>query len=352
MIPLAINIKRYFSLQEFAVVFLAIVVSVSAGVGVFVCLKKEVVINDNGKQIVAKTMKTTVKEVLEQNRITLTSDDYISLGLDSRLQRIKKNEINIKRAVPINITADGQQTRLMTYRDTVGEALANSSIKLSEQDKLDGAALEDNIVRDVSFRIVRVSENEATEEIPIPFNVVNRENSRMDKGSEKVVREGKEGTVQKIYRVLFEDGKEVGRELAKQAIIANPIDKIVEFGTVLNHKTARGDTIRYSKVLDMRSTAYTASFADTGKYPGDPYFGITATGVRAKKGIIAVDPRVIPLGTRVYVEVAGNTPDYGYAVAGDTGGAIKNDLIDLYFDEQYTVNTWGTKRVKVYFLID
>lgn len=327
-------------------------VSVSAGVGVFLCLKKEVVINDNGKQIVVKTMKTTVKEVLDQNAISITSDDYISMKLDEKLQKIRKNEINIKRAIPVRILADGQEIKLMTCADTVGEVLSKSPVKLSELDKLDGTNPDDSIAEDMAIKIVRVKEEEAKEDIPLPFSVVSRENSRMDKGVEKVVRDGQEGIREKLYKVLFEDGKEVARELIKDAIVANPIDKIVEYGTVLNHKTARGDTIRYKKVLDMRSTAYTSSFADTGKNPGDPLFGITATGARAKKGIIAVDPRVIPLGTRLYVEVAGNTPDYGYAVAGDTGGAIKNDLIDLYFDESGTVNSWGTKRVKVYFLED
>jgi 3D (Asp-Asp-Asp) domain-containing protein len=140
--------------------------------------------------------------------------------------------------------------------------------------------------------------------------------------------------------------------LIKETIALNPVDKVVEFGTVLNHKTSRGDVVRYSKVMNMRATAYTASYADTGKSHGDPGFGVTYTGVKVRKGIIAVDPKVIPLGTRVYVEVAGSTPDYGYAVAADIGSAIKGDLIDLYFDGQATVNRWGCKRVKVYILDD
>jgi 3D (Asp-Asp-Asp) domain-containing protein len=74
--------------------------------------------------------------------------------------------------------------------------------------------------------------------------------------------------------------------------------------------------------------------------------------MRVRKGVIAVDPKVIPLGTKVYVEVAGNTPDYGYAVAADIGGAIKGDLIDLYFDSSDIVGRWGCKKVKVYILSD
>lgn len=128
MIPLAKNIKRYFSLKELAIVIVATVIAVSVGVGVFVNLKREVVINDNGSVITVKTMKTTVSEVLEQNAVKLEPYDYINLKLNARLQKLKKTEIYIKRAVPVNIYADGQEKRIMTYRDTVKEALADCSI--------------------------------------------------------------------------------------------------------------------------------------------------------------------------------------------------------------------------------
>lgn len=352
MLPLAKNITRYFSLKEISIVMLAIVISVSAGVGVFLNLKKEVTIDDNGKLFKVKTMKTTVKEVLEQNGLSIKPEDYISLPIDSKLQKTKNNEIYIKRAVPVNVFVDGQETKIWTYRDTVKEAFANSSIKISDGDRFEGVTPEDKIQKDMKIKVVRVKEDIVTENIPVPFNVITKENNRMDEGTEKVIVEGKEGTQEKQFKVVWEDGKEIARQLIKDAIVANPIDKIVEIGTVLNHKTTRGDVVRYSKVLNMRATAYTASFADTGKHPDHPLFGITATGIRAYKGVIAVDPRVIPLGTKVYVEIAGNIPDYGIALAADTGGAIKGDLIDLYFDDQDFVDRWGVKKVKVYILSD
>lgn len=357
MIPLAKNIKRYFSLKEAAIVLLAVVISVSAGIGVFSSLKSDVVIAVDGKQIDVKTMKTTVGEVLEQNGISVGTYDNMSdknskkLSFDSGLQKIGKNEIHIKRAVPVYVSVDGQEKKLMTYMDTVKEAFADS-IDLSSMDRLEGASLDDKIVKDMKIKVIRVKEDEVKEDIPIAFNETKRENNRLDKGVVRTAREGKEGIREKLYKIVLEDGIEVARSLKSDNVLANPIDRIVEFGTILNYRTSRGETLRYQKILGMRATAYTASYADTGKGPGDPGFGITYSGTRVKKGVIAVDPKVIPLGTRVYVEVAGDTPDYGYAVASDIGGAIKGDLIDLYFDDAKTVDRWGCKRVKVYVLIN
>ena len=309
MIPLAKNIKRFFSVKEIAILLIAVIVSVTAGLGVFMFLKKDVIINDNGSQLVFKTMKDTVGETLEQNNISVSPDDYISMSPDTALQRMKVNEIIIKRAVPVNILSDGTETQLMTYRDTVGEALAASPVKPGGLDRLEGVKPEDRIEKGMYIRIIRVKENILTEKESVPYQTLKRENTRLNKGTEKVVKKGEEGIREKQYKVVTEDGKQVLRQLVKDSVVLAPINMIMEFGTVLNHKTARGDTVRYKKVLDMKATAYTASFKDTGKHPGDPGFGITRSGIRAKKGVIAVDPKVIPLGTRVYVEVAGNTPD-------------------------------------------
>lgn len=352
MKPLAQNLQRYFSFRELAIVAAAIVVSISIGIGVFLNLKREVVINDNGRLITLKTMKTTVGEVLDQCRIKIDSYDYLSLPLDSELQKMKTNEIVIKRAVPIHVTVDGEEKTIMTYKPFIGEALSDASIKLGEKDKLLGCSFGDRVVSDLDMKVVRIQEEYYTEEENIPFNVETRPNTRMDKGSEKVVREGKAGIKEKIFKVVFEDGKEVLRRMMTEKIASVPINKLVEYGTILNFKTSRGETVRYSKVLSMRSTAYTASLADTGKKPGDPGYGITYSGMKAREGVVAVDPKVIPLGTRMYIEGVGKAPDYGFAIAGDIGSAVKGNRIDLYYENKQKVGRYGIKNVKVYILTD
>jgi len=350
--PLRKNIKRYFSFTELAIVLTAIIVSICVGVAVFLNFKREVVINEDGKQIELKTMKTTVKEVLEQNGISVTTDDYISVPLNTKLQRFNKTVINIKKAVPINILIEGKIKKLYTYRDTVKDALAYSPIDYSGKDRLDGASLSDKVVSNMSFRVIKVKEEIEKEKLNVPFKVITRENNHLDKGKTLTVRSGKDGEREKQYKVVYEDGKQDKKDLISDKIVAAPISKIIDLGTVMNFRTSRGDVVRYSKVIDMSATSYTASYADTGKHPGDPGFGITATGMRAREGIVAVDPNVIALGTRLYIEGVGSTPNYGFALAGDTGGAIKGNKIDLFYKSQSKSNWWGRRNVRVYILVN
>ena len=108
---------------------------------------------------------------------------------------------------------------------------------------------------------------------------------------------------------------------------------MVVIGTALSHD---GVPNKYSRVLTMEASAYSSQDPGNGNY--------TATGSRLKKGIVSVDPRLIPLGTRLYVE------GYGYAVADDVGGAIKGHRIDLAYDSRSEALQFGRQTVKVYVL--
>jgi len=353
LIPLAKNIKRYLSKEVIIIATLSVTALVTSLTGVMYSTKKDVIIDIDGKQIAVQTAKATIGETLKENGIEVKLFDYVSLPYDTKLHKMKQNQVSIKKAVPIHVTVDGNDLKLLTNKGSVGEALVSSSISFSKTDKVVGTTLLDPVKSDMKFAITRIKEGTISEKKDIPFETLVKDNNRLERGREVTIVEGKQGIAEKTYKVIYENGILIAKDLVKEAILQNPITKVVERGTVFpSFKTSRGDVVRYSKVLSMRATAYTASFADTGKRPGDPGFGITYSGVKARRGIIAVDPKVIPIGTRLYVQIAGDTPDYGYAVAGDIGGAIKGDLIDLYFDDSSTVINWGCKRCKVYILDD
>jgi 3D (Asp-Asp-Asp) domain-containing protein len=149
-------------------------------------------------------------------------------------------------------------------------------------------------------------------------------------------QEGKDGFVKRTYRVTYRDGKAV-KELIKEETSA-PKPTLMLMGRA-GFTPSRGSFMR-RKVLKMSATGYDPSPATIG--PGAT--GRTRTGRRATYGIVAVDPRVIPLNSLVYVE------GYGFAIAADTGGAIKGNKIDLCFDSRSKALRFGRKSVRVHVL--
>jgi len=149
--------------------------------------------------------------------------------------------------------------------------------------------------------------------------------------------EGKPGHVTKTYQVTRKDGKPVVKKLIKEERI-EPVPTLYLMGKA-GFPTSRSSFGR-GRVLVMNASAYDPSPQTIG--PGAT--GRTATGMWATYGHVAVDPRVIKLGSLVFVE------GYGFAIASDTGGAIKGNRIDLCFDSRSTALRFGRKKVRVHVL--
>lgn len=344
------SIKRTLPLKQLAMLLILSAFAVTAGIRLYRNISKDVKVIDNGKPIVVKTMGANVAQALELLDISIKPNDYISMPLNATLDNEALNVINIKRAVPVSIMIDGQLKEVWSYKDTVEEVIKENGINLDPLDRFEGLTANSQISSDMVIQVVRVNEEIAAEKEEIPFAVIEKPNNTMNDGDTKTIVKGENGIREKYYKITYEDGKPVERLFVNEDVVKAPVDQVVEYGTVMNFRNSRGDLVRYSKVLDMRATAYTSSFEDTGKHEDHPEFGITYTGMRAREGIIAVDPKVIPLGTKVYVEVPGSAPDYGFAIAGDIGSAIKGKNIDLYFDTKSEVSKWGRRKVVVYIL--
>jgi 3D (Asp-Asp-Asp) domain-containing protein len=145
-------------------------------------------------------------------------------------------------------------------------------------------------------------------------------------------QDGREGFVKRTFRITYKDGKPVGKELLKEE--RQEAQPTLMLMSRSGWQTSRGAFSR-GKVLNMVATAYHAMVCGTGR---------TRMGYRAGYGHVAVDPRVIPLGSLVYVE------GYGFAIASDTGGAIKGNRIDLCYPDYGTASRFGYKRLKVHVL--
>lgn len=342
--------RRRLPLMRILTLLILLVASITTGFYLYNRLMKEVRVVDGSTDIQVKTMGEDIETVFNQMGVLVESYDYVNKPLSMKLSDETIQEVIIKRAVPVNIELEGRTTQVMTYHDTIGETITANGIVMGPLDKVQGRSLEDPIIMGMDIKIVRVREELITEAEEIPFAIEKTPNDKMNQGEQKVTQTGVNGILEKYYKIVYEDNRIVLREFMDEKVTSEPVTEMIEIGTVPNFKTSRGDVVRYKKVLEMKATAYTSSYEDTGKHPEHPEFGVCYTGLKAREGIIAVDPKVIPLYTRVYVEVVGSTPDYGFAIAGDIGSAIKGNHIDLYFDTKEAVAKWGTKKVKVYIL--
>jgi uncharacterized protein YabE (DUF348 family)/3D (Asp-Asp-Asp) domain-containing protein len=401
--------KRFFSKSVFISLFAAVVIlTVALTVN---SMKKHVTIVIDGKEQVVSTFKNTVDEVLEENGITLEKKDKVDKKISDVLAKTDKIEINravpveliadgsvqsyltpektiraffsaenvtlyekdklsvnldaqivsgmsmkIDRAVPVELTADGEVVTFLTPEKTVKEFLETENIVFNEKDKV-SEDLEAPIESGMKMTIVRVTSEVIEELESIAFGVQEKKDSSMLKGKSEVKQEGVKGEKKITKEITYEDGLEVSRVELSDEVVKEPVDKIVAVGTKVPVQpvqtvqtvkkpstssiiASRGGSVpsnlSYSKSYRVEATAYALH-------------GITATGTVPRRveggwSTIAVDPRVIPYGTKVYVE------NYGYAIAEDTGGAIKGNIIDLYMNSVQAARTWGRRNVTIYIL--
>ena len=152
-------------------------------------------------------------------------------------------------------------------------------------------------------------------------------------------------------RILV-DGVVVSAEILSSQVITEPVDQVVLEGTRVAPSAyatidadgtlydQNGVEVNYSSYLTGKCTAYTSNG------------GYTSTGKKAAEGLVAVDPSVIPYGTKLYICSADGKTVYGYAVAADTGGAMLSGriLVDLYYDTLSECYDFGVRDMRVYIL--
>lgn len=330
------NINNYFSTGP-KVIFIVVLLCVGITVG-FYSTRKTVYVSIDGKESKIVTYKNSFKKALAVNKISVGPKDKTTPSLDSRVNNGDK--INIKRAVNVEVAVDGKQLKIKSAEDTIEKMFEAENITVDDYDKVSPSkqtTLKDGIKVSVTrVKIDLVKENKA-----IDFAVVQKPDDNMERGMTKLLQEGQNGERQITTKIVYEDGKEIARQVVSEIVTKQPVQKIVASGTLGVLNLSRGGSkVLYNKSIKVRATAYCK--AETGG-------ARTASGTSTRRNqngysSIAVDPRVVPLGTKVYVE------GYGYAIAEDTGGAIQGNVIDLYFDSSSEMNNWGSRYVNVYFI--
>ena len=301
--------------------------------------RKAVVLSIDGESRELITHSDTVRELLKSQKIQLSEKDKVNLPLDTALT--KGLAVNIRRAVDITVVVDGNELALRTAEETIDRMLFAEGIELRDKDRV-VPTKESEIASGMKIEIVRIDIKNITETKAIKFKEVVKSKSNLPNNIRKVEAEGKDGEKKITYQVAYENGKEVSRKIIKEVISKTPIDKVIVQGTYPLMPVSRsGRTISYSKVIQMKATAYWAV-----RGVGKTYTASGKKAVRDEAGYstIAVDPKLFPYGTKMFVE------GYGFAVAADTGTAIKGHKVDVYFNTKKEALNWGLKNVKVYIL--
>jgi uncharacterized protein YabE (DUF348 family) len=302
---------------------------------------KKVYATIEGQEEKIWTTADNVEQLLQELNIEYKEQDLITPALSEEIT--DRMNLNYESAFLVELTSDGEQQELWTTSTTVADFLERESVTLGELDRVEPAK-ETRLDKESEVKVIRVEKVTDVVEEAVAFGTVTRKDNELRVGNEKVVQSGEEGKVNKHYEVILEDGEEISRELVKTETVKDSKDRIVAVGTQPAPTVSRGSSSNSGgssqhngRTLTVTATAYTAGCTGCS--------GVTATGINLNKNrnmkVIAVDPSVIPLGTRVHVE------GYGEAIAGDTGGAIKGNKIDVHVATTSEANRWGVRTVKL-----
>ncbi len=277
----------------------------------------------------------TVADVLKESKIPVEPGDRVTPALAAKVWT--GIQISVVRALPLTVTVGGSRREVRLPATTVAEALSLMNVEVRPQDRV-YPALSAALAPNMRITVVRRETRTWVEHSQIPFPVWTILDKDVLKGQQVVRSPGQPGLRDLTIRAEYADGRAVAMQTLDEDVVQEPIPKIIAIGTkplIATQGPYAGKEIMY-----LEATAY---------YPGPNNYGggvgpTTAIGMIARRGVVAVDPSVIRLGSRLHVD------GYGEAVAGDTGGAIRGNRIDLCFDTYDEAIQFGRRTIKVYIL--
>lgn len=329
-------------------------------------LKTVSITADGTTQTYITTRGSDPEELFTQVGLSLDSGDQYFEVVDDEDE--SQSEYLILRAFDIEIINAGVSGTYQATGGTVAEALAAAGVTLPDGDDEINCGLSDEVYAYMQIRIDRIDYVENTTDSVVAYQTLKHETSELTKGQTRVAQKGANGRKTVVTRDRYVNGVFSDTQTVKETVTAKPIDEIVDVGTAEPKKQttatttggvlssmptqaanaaagtftdASGRTVSYSKVLTGCGTAYT-----------EPKGSTTSTGREVEVGIVAVDPGVIPYNTRLYIVSADGRFTYGYALAADTGSALRNGdaLVDLFYDTESQCRAFGRRDVIVYVL--
>ena len=265
------------------------------------------------------------------------------------------SEITVQRNQTITVNNCGEIREVSSYGESL-EMLLNRLGIPTYGDYTVSLPLDTETYDGMEVKVDCILQMEQTYTEDLPYETVLCYDPTMKEGQEKVLVAGVTGQVKKTANVVYVNGEQTGYTVTSETVVQQPVNQIVAVGTGtetdLKSKapaigdgiivTADGEVLTYGSKAQYKATAYTHTDAGCDM--------TTATGTTVRLGTVAVDPKVIPYGTRMFIVTNDGKYVYGIGTAEDCGGAIKGNRLDLYFPTEDACWQFGVKNCTVYFL--
>lgn len=306
------------------------------------------VITDGEEVTVHKTFETNPAHVLDEAGLNLDADDVYTTQPGDGV-----SEITVQRGQQITISYCGEPMIATSYGETLESLFNRLGIPAYGHYEV-SLPLETQTFDGMEVVVTSVVEMEQTYTEELAFETTYCEDPNLAEGEEILVQEGAAGQVSYRANVVYVNSQEQSRTVLEEKVIQQPVKKIVRVGTGTGVQTgepaigdgviitADGEVLTYSRAEQFKATAYTHTDAGCDM--------TTATGTTVHVGTVAVDPKVIPYGTRMFIVTNDGKYIYGLGTAEDCGGAIKGNRLDLYFPTDPECWAFGVRNCTVYFL--
>ena len=307
------------------------------------------VITDGDRVLYHTSYATDPAAVLNEAGLALDADDTYTTTNGSGV-----SEIKVHRGQQVTVDHCGQYMNVSTAGETVEQLLLRLGIPVDGQTSV-SASLKEKTYDGMRLTVSRTVAAVETYTVAIPHEVVECRDDSLPLGERVVLTKGVDGQMLCTANVTYTNGEEISRAVIRQTVLQQPVTEVVAVGTDVPEDlsgqlvlgdgfivTPEGETLFYSDELQVKATAYTHT---------DPGCNtVTSTGTIVRYGTVAVDPRVIPYGTRLFIVSNDGKFVYGLATAEDCGGSIRQNRIDLYFPTKEECLLFGYRDCTVYIL--
>lgn len=308
------------------------------------------VITDGNRVLVHTTSATDPEAVLGEAGLELGADDTYTTQASAGV-----SEINVQRSQTIFIDYFGEQMEASSFGETVEELLGRLNLSWGENDVV-SLPLDAETFDGMELAVANVLYEDQTYTKILSHGTLYCSDPALPAGTEKVLTEGVDGQAVCTATVTYVNGVEQERTVLSERVTSQPVDEVISVGTGTGTESGEGsvqapiigdgtitlptgEVLTYTKVITSETTAYCDK-------------GLTATGTQARVGAVAVDPSVIPYGTRMFILSEDGEYIYGIATAEDTGHPdyIYGTRIDLHYNTEAECIQFGRRDCLVYFL--